>query len=88
MSRFFSSRCAGLPAYVPGEQPQDQPYIKLNTNESPYPPSPGVLAAVTAQAEKLCLYPDPDAGALRAARFLADIRRPGLYSMADLVRDM
>lgn len=67
MSRFFSSRCAGLPAYVPGEQPQDQPYIKLNTNESPYPPSPGVLAAVTAQAEKLCLYPDPDAGALRAA---------------------
>ena len=46
MSRFFSSRFASLTAYVPGEQPQDQQYVKLNTNESPYPPSPRTRSAV------------------------------------------
>lgn len=49
MSRFFSARLSGLQTYVPGEQPQDMQYIKLNTNESPYPPSDGVIAAVDAQ---------------------------------------
>ena len=47
MSRFFSSRFASLAPYVPGEQPQDQQYVKLNTNESPYPPSPRTRAAVS-----------------------------------------
>jgi histidinol-phosphate aminotransferase len=52
--------------YIPGEQPQDRRYIKLNTNENPYPPSPGVIAAVRAAAtEDLRLYPDPMANVLR-----------------------
>lgn len=68
MSRFLSSRYAGLTEYVPGEQPRDQQYIKLNTNESPYPPSQGVLAAVnTDEVAKLNLYSDPDATELTAA---------------------
>lgn len=61
MSRFFTSRLASLEAYVPGEQPQDQPYIKLNTNESPFPPSPGVLKAISqTEVSRLNLYSDPD----------------------------
>ena len=48
------------PPYTPGEQPQDQQYIKLNTNESPYLPSPAVVAAVSEhEVEKLRLYSDP-----------------------------
>ena len=46
MSRFFSKRFSELEAYTPGEQPQDQQYIKLNTNESPYLPSPAVVPTV------------------------------------------
>ncbi len=61
MSRFFSSRLRNLTAYTPGEQPQDMQYIKLNTNESPFPPSQAVLEAVnTAQVESLRLYSDPE----------------------------
>ena len=59
MSRFFSKKYDELEAYTPGEQPQDMQYIKLNTNESPYPPSPGVEAAVQEEAAKLRLYSDP-----------------------------
>ena len=61
MSKFLDSRYSGLAAYVPGEQPQDKKYIKLNTNESPYPPSKETLDAVNkSQVELLRLYPDPD----------------------------
>ena len=66
MSRFFSDRYATLVPYVPGEQPQDRRYLKLNTHESPYPPSKGVLAAVAEESGKLNLYSDPDARVLRA----------------------
>ena len=56
-----------LAAYVPGEQPRDGLYIKLNTNENPYPPSPVVLDAIRSHVgADLRLYPDPDANALRA----------------------
>ncbi len=71
MSKFLSSRFDGLEAYVPGEQPQDQQYVKLNTNESPFPPSPAVLAAINAdEVSRLNLYPDPEGKALK--RKLAD----------------
>ena len=66
MSRFLSARFATLEAYVPGEQPQDMQYIKLNTNESPFPPAPAVREAVnTVEVDRLNLYPDPEGKALR-----------------------
>ena len=65
MSKFLSKNHASLAAYVPGEQPVGMEYIKLNTNESPYPPPPGVLAAVTdEEIRKLRLYPNPDGSGL------------------------
>ncbi len=64
MSRFFSSRYAGLDPYVPGEQPQDRQYIKLNTNESPFPMSPRAMEEIRKQAEKIQLYPDPECSEL------------------------
>jgi len=66
MSRFLSGRLAALDAYTPGEQPRDMQYIKLNTNESPFPPSPLVLNRVNeAEVSHLNLYPDPNATSLR-----------------------
>lgn len=66
MSKFLSSKYAGLEAYTPGEQPRDKKYIKLNTNESPYPPSPEVIAALTPQeGADLRLYSDPEGTVLR-----------------------
>ena len=67
MSRFFSARHASLDAYVPGEQPRDRKYIKLNTNESPFPPHPAVAEAVIAEAGQLQLYSDPTMKALTEA---------------------
>ncbi len=60
MSRFFSNKYSKLKPYTPGEQPRDMKYIKLNTNESPYPPTPAVVEAAKAEAEKLQLYSDPE----------------------------
>ncbi len=71
MSRFFSSKYSALVPYTPGEQPKDLKYIKLNTNESPFPPSKGVIDAVMGEAEKLQLYSDPEASALHTA--IADL---------------
>ena len=51
MSKFFTERFSALVPYTPGEQPQERQYIKLNTNESPFPPSPGVLRAVEAETD-------------------------------------
>ena len=64
-SRFISNLYAHLNPYVPGEQPLNVRYLKLNTNESPFPPSPGVLAAVERESLRLNLYSDPDARSLR-----------------------
>ena len=68
MSRFLSQKLQGLEAYVPGEQPRDKRYIKLNTNESPYPPPADVANAVgKAEIEDLRLYSDPECTALKSA---------------------
>ena len=68
MSRFASETVRALSPYEPGEQPQDRRYIKLNTNESPYPPSPGVLQCLNGEAAAGCrLYPDPVCAGLRDA---------------------
>jgi len=67
MSRFWSPVVHGLSPYVPGEQPEGDGIVKLNTNENPYPPSPRVLAAIAAATDRLRLYPDPHAARLRAA---------------------
>ena len=67
MSRFLSSGHAALTPYTPGEQPRDQQYTKLNTNESPFPPSPLVQAAAAGAAGSLNLYNDPACTALREA---------------------
>lgn len=66
MSRFLNEQYQTLEAYTPGEQPRDQQYIKLNTNESPYPPAPSVVEAMNAeQVELLRLYSDPTAKGLK-----------------------
>ena len=65
MSRYFSQKHASLAAYTPGEQPKDMQYIKLNTNESPFPPSPKAQAYVAEAAQKLQLYSDPECTELR-----------------------
>ena len=73
MSRYWSDVVNTLTPYVPGEQPLLDKLVKLNTNESPYPPSPRVMEAINAvSADALRLYPDPESVVLRraiAARF-------------------
>jgi histidinol-phosphate aminotransferase len=76
VSVFWNKRTAGLSPYVPGEQPKDRKFIKLNTNENPYPPSPKVAEAIRrlvtenggqAAGESLRLYPDPVCAEFREA---------------------
>jgi histidinol-phosphate aminotransferase len=68
MSRFWSPIVQTLTPYVPGEQPQMQRLVKLNTNESPYGPSPKALEAISSQNnDDLRLYPDPEGVALKKA---------------------
>lgn len=64
MSKFMSKRFDALSAYVPGEQPQDKKYVKLNTNESPFPPSPFAMRLARQAASELQLYCDPESSAL------------------------
>jgi len=60
LSRYWNKITSSLVPYIPGEQPKDKKYIKLNTNENPYPPSPKVLAAIKEITnDDLRLYPDP-----------------------------
>ncbi len=66
MSTYWSSTVKNIKPYVPGEQPKDRAYIKLNTNENPYPPSPKAIEAIKKAAdETLRLYPDPSGDELR-----------------------
>lgn len=66
MSKFWNELVKKLEPYVPGEQPKDRKYIKLNTNENPYGPSPKVIEAIKASTnDTLRLYPDPNCDELR-----------------------
>ena len=70
---FFRPEIVRMSGYTPGEQPQQDGFIKLNTNENPYPPSPAVIEAIQAAARRLPKYPDPLATQFRvkAAEVLA-----------------
>ncbi len=65
MSRFLDSRYHSLVPYTPGEQPKILNLIKLNTNESPFPPSEKAVRAAEEEIKRMNLYPDPECRALR-----------------------
>lgn len=65
MSRFFTEKYSNLEPYVPGEQPRDRRYVKLNTNESPFSPPKLVAKAVKEEANNVQLYSDPECVNLR-----------------------
>lgn len=67
MSKYLSDIAKKVEPYVPGEQPKDKKYIKLNTNENPYPPSPKVFSSITDAIKDLNLYPEPSTEKLRDA---------------------
>lgn len=76
MSRFLQARYEAMEAYAPGEQPRDMDYIKLNTNESPFPPAPEVVAALGQEdVAQLRLYSDPTCAGLKQ-------KLAGLYGVA------
>ena len=86
MKSFMVKKYASLVEYVPGEQPRDMEYVKLNTNESPFPPSPKVIEAISAdEVGKLKLYSDPEGKDTRdaiAAHFGAIDSVGGVYDLA------
>ena len=66
MSKFWNDKIKEIEPYVPGEQPKDKKYVKLNTNENPYSPSEKVIEKIKSMSLKdLKLYPDPDVSELR-----------------------
>ena len=66
MNRFYSDTVRNITPYVPGEQPKDRRFIKLNTNENPYPASPMAIEALrSVSALEARLYPDPEVSSLR-----------------------
>lgn len=81
MSEFLNEKYKDLEVYTPGEQPRDMKYIKLNTNESPYPPSKGVINAVnSAEVKNLRLYSDPECVKLREAiAELYNVKKENVY---------
>ena len=64
MSRYFSKKFKALVPYTPGEQPKEIKYIKLNTNESPFPPSEKAMKKAAEAVKNLQLYCDPECRAL------------------------
>ncbi len=75
MSKFWNDKIKEIEPYTPGEQPKDKKYIKLNTNENPYPPSAKVIEKIkTMELENLKLYPDPDVAGLSKiiAKYFSD----------------
>ena len=64
MKSFLTPLAQSLTPYTPGEQPKDRIYVKLNTNENPYPPSPKVFSAMQEAMDGLRLYPDPESTSL------------------------
>ncbi|MBQ9071209.1 MAG: histidinol-phosphate transaminase [Clostridia bacterium] len=60
MSKFLTGKLKALKPYTPGEQPKEREYIKLNTNESPFPPSAKAVEYAECEARRLMLYSDPE----------------------------
>lgn len=97
MKKRFDAAARALPhiqalhAYVPGEQPQGAGWVKLNTNENPYPASPTVAAAVAAEVEQLRRYPEPVSVRLRetiAARYDLDAAQVIIGNGSDNLLDL
>ena len=66
MSKYLVEKYHSLEPYTPGEQPRERKYLKLNTNESPFPPSEKAIANARAEAERVMLYSDPECKELSA----------------------
>lgn len=67
MAEYLTKLVREIEPYVPGEQRADRKYIKLNTNENPYPPSPRVKEGIYTELDRLRLYPDPECNLLKSA---------------------